>query len=171
MEKVNEAMGRLKSFVGMEVEEEVAEENVSFFDDFNRQCTLSTKQRMTGFAICLVAGLTCTLMSILVFFNPIKFAVAFTLGNMLSLGSTAFLIGPKRQVRMMLDPVRIYATGIYIGSIIVALLCALYVHSKLLTLLAIIIEFCALFWYSLSYIPFARAAVSKAMLACFDTEF
>ncbi|XP_011621014.1 vesicle transport protein SFT2B isoform X2 [Amborella trichopoda] len=142
MEKVNEAMGRLKSFVGMEVEEEVAEENVSFFDDFNRQCTLSTKQRMTGFAICLVAGLTCTLMSILVFFNPIKFAVAFTLGNMLSLGSTAFLIGPKRQV-----------------------------HSKLLTLLAIIIEFCALFWYSLSYIPFARAAVSKAMLACFDTEF
>lgn len=42
-------------------------------------------------------------------------------------GSTAFLIGPKRQVTMMLDPVRIYATAIYIASIIIALFCAVYV--------------------------------------------
>jgi hypothetical protein len=42
-------------------------------------------------------------------------------------GSTAFLIGPKRQVTMMLDPVRIYATAIYLASIIIALFCALYV--------------------------------------------
>lgn len=42
-------------------------------------------------------------------------------------GSTAFLIGPKRQVAMMLDPVRIYATALYIASIIIALFCAVYV--------------------------------------------
>lgn len=42
-------------------------------------------------------------------------------------GSTGFLIGPKRQVTMMLDPVRIYATAIYLASIIIALFCALYV--------------------------------------------
>lgn len=42
-------------------------------------------------------------------------------------GSTAFLIGPKRQVTMMLDPVRIYATALYLASIIIALFCALYV--------------------------------------------
>ncbi|XLV02660.1 hypothetical protein S245_016997, partial [Arachis hypogaea] len=99
------------------------------------------------------------------------FAVAFTLGNLLSLGSTAFLIGPKRQFTMMLDPVRIYATAIYIASMIIALFCALYVHNKLLTLLAIILEFGALIWYSLSYIPFARSMVSKIMVSCFDTEF
>ncbi|KAK6259247.1 Vesicle transport protein [Theobroma cacao] len=86
-------------------------------------------------------------------------------------GSTAFLIGPKRQVSMMLDPVRIYATAIYLASMIIALFCAFYVHNKLLTLLAIILEFGALIWYSLSYIPFARSMVSKIMLACFDTEF
>ncbi|XP_042025125.1 vesicle transport protein SFT2B-like [Salvia splendens] len=84
---------------------------------------------------------------------------------------TAFLIGPKRQVTMMLDPVRIYATAIYIASIIIALFCAVYVRNKLLTLLAIVLEFGALIWYSASYIPFARAMVSKLMLACFDTEF
>ncbi|GFZ18705.1 Got1/Sft2-like vescicle transport protein family [Actinidia rufa] len=109
--------------------------------------------------------------SMLVFFNPIKFGITFTFGNLLSLGSTAFLIGPKRQVTMMLDPVRIYATAIFIASMIIALFCALYVHNKLLTLLAIILEFGALIWYSLSYIPFARSMVSKVMVACFDTEF
>ncbi|KAL5142668.1 Vesicle transport protein SFT2B [Glycine soja] len=128
-------------------------------------------QRLYGFAICFASGLTCTLLSMLVFFKPIKFAIAFTLGNLLSLGSTAFLIGPKRQVTMMLDPARIYATAIYIASMIIALFCALYVHNKLLTLLAIILEFGALVWYSLSYIPFARAMVSKIMVSCFDTEF
>ncbi|CAK9156065.1 unnamed protein product [Ilex paraguariensis] len=72
---------------------------------------------------------------------------------------------------MMLDPVRIYATAIYLASIIVALFCALYVRNKLLTLLAIMLQFGALIWYSLSYIPFARSMVSNVMAACFDTEF
>ncbi|KAH8510916.1 hypothetical protein H0E87_008446 [Populus deltoides] len=127
--------------------------------------------------LCLLKLLICfvfhdlLLQSMLVFFNPVKFGITFTFGNLLSLGSTAFLIGPKRQVSMMLDPVRIYATALYLASIIIALFCALYVHNKLLTLLAIILEFGALIWYSLSYIPFARAMVSKIMLACFDTEF
>lgn len=176
MEKMNQAFEKMKMLVGMEVDEEqpaVPEESssFSFIDDFNRQCTLSTKQRFYGFAICLAAGLTCTLLSMLVFFNPIKFGITFTFGNLLALGSTMFLIGPKRQLTMMLDPVRIYATALYLASIIIALFCALYVHNKLLTLLAIILEFGALVWYSLSYIPFARAMVSKVFVACFDTEF
>ncbi|MBA0696054.1 hypothetical protein Goari_002641 [Gossypium aridum] len=67
-------------------------------------------------------------------------------------GSTAFLIGPKRQVSMMLDPVRIYATAIYLASMIIALFCAFYVRNKLLTLLAIMLEFGALIciFYSLA---------------------
>ncbi|KAK8619286.1 hypothetical protein V6N13_133251 [Hibiscus sabdariffa] len=177
MDKMNNAFEKMKMLVGMEVEdgqEQPAIEDgnsFSFMDDFNRQCTLTTKQRFYGFAICLAAGLTCTFLSILVFFHPIKFGITFTFGNLLALGSTAFLIGPKRQVSMMLDPVRIYATAIYLASMIVALFCAFYVRNKLLTLLAIILEFGALVWYSLSYIPFARSMVSKIMVSCFDTEF
>lgn len=179
MEKMNRAFEKVKMMVGMEVEDEeqrtaVLDENsnsFAFMDEFNRNCSLSTTQRLYGFAICFTAGLTCTLLSMLVFLKPIKFAITFTLGNLLSLGSTAFLIGPKRQVTMMLDPVRIYATSIYIASMIIALFCALYVHNKLLTFLALILEFGALVWYSLSYIPFARSMVSKIMVSCFDTEF
>ncbi|XP_020223017.1 vesicle transport protein SFT2B [Cajanus cajan] len=178
MEKMSRAFDKVKMMVGMEVEDEeqrtaaLGESNsFALMDEFNRNCTLSTTQRLYGFAICFAAGLTCTLLSMLVFFKPIKFAITFTLGNLLSLGSTAFLIGPKRQVTMMLDPVRIYATAIYVASMIIALFCALYVHNKLLTLLALILEFGALVWYSLSYIPFARSMVSKIMVSCFDTEF
>ncbi|KAH6833830.1 Got1/Sft2-like vescicle transport protein family [Perilla frutescens var. hirtella] len=174
MEKMNQAFEKMKMLVGMEVDDEEQlqpQQESSYIDDFNRSCTLSTKQRLYGFAICLSAGITCTLLSMLVFFHPIKFGVTFSLGNVLALGSTAFLIGPKRQVTMMLDPVRIYATALYIASIIIALFCAVYVRNKLLTLLGIVLEFGALIWYSLSYIPFARAMVSKLMVACFDTEF
>uniref|UniRef100_A0A0D3F6J1 Vesicle transport protein n=1 Tax=Oryza barthii TaxID=65489 RepID=A0A0D3F6J1_9ORYZ len=135
MDTMRGALERARMLVGMEVDEESAPEEQSFFDD-----------RLYGFAICLAAGLTCTFLSMLVFFNPVKFGVTFTLGNLMALGSTAFLIGPKRQFDMMLDSVRIYATAIYIASIIIALFCALFVHSKLLTLLAIILEFGALVW-------------------------
>ncbi|XP_022750816.1 vesicle transport protein SFT2B-like isoform X1 [Durio zibethinus] len=177
MEKMSHAFEKMKMLVGMEGEDYHQQPAIedgnsfSFMDDFNSHCTLTTKQRFYGFAICFVAGLTCTLLSILVFFHPIKFGITFTFGNLLSLGSTAFLIGPKRQVSMMFDPVRIYATAIYLASMIIALFCAFYVHNKLLTLLAIILEFGALIWYTLSYIPFARSMVSKIMLSCFDTEF
>ncbi|CAA7396566.1 unnamed protein product [Spirodela intermedia] len=173
MDKMSRVLERAKMVVGMEVDEEGADDGAdsSFLDDFNRQCTLSTKQRLYGFATCLFVGLACTFLSMFVFFNPIKFGITFTFGNLCALGSTAFLIGPKRQLVMMLDPVRIYATAIYLASLIMALFCAFYVHNKALTLLAVILEFCALVWYSLSYIPFARSMVTKAMVACFDTEF
>ncbi|CAI9108816.1 OLC1v1008510C1 [Oldenlandia corymbosa var. corymbosa] len=177
MEKMNVALEKMKMLVGMEADEESLAEpddsssSFAFVDDFNRNCTLSTKQRLYGFIICLVSGITCTLLSMLVFFNPIKFGITFSLGNLLALGSTAFLIGPKRQMTMMVDPVRIYATAIYLASIIISLFAALYVRNKLLTFLAISLEFGALIWYSLSYIPFARSMVSKVLAACFDTEF
>ncbi|KAF5181164.1 Vesicle transport protein sft2b, partial [Thalictrum thalictroides] len=102
--------------------------------------------------------------SLIVIAKPIKFAILFTLGNILAVGSTAFLLGPAQQGRMMFDSVRVYASAIYIGSVILALICAILIHNKLLTLLAIIIEICALMWYSLSYIPFARRVVSNLFI-------
>ncbi|GER49055.1 Got1/Sft2-like vescicle transport protein family, partial [Striga asiatica] len=213
MDKMNQAFEKMKMLVGMEVDDEEQQQESSLIDDFNRNCTLSTKQgteyaksvsaffrlnfgtmqalRVCNLLVCryylhalgklssflllfelkmikLVAfspefvhifsqnfpvfehwihhGLCFCRQSMLVFFHPIKFGITFSFGNLLALGSTAFLIGPKRQLTMMLDPVRIYATAIYIASIIVALFCAVYVRNKLLTLLAIVLEFGALVW-------------------------
>ncbi|KAL0903959.1 hypothetical protein M5K25_026024 [Dendrobium thyrsiflorum] len=132
--------------------------------------SLSPLQRLYAFGICLVAGLAFMLLSLIVFARPIKFAVMFCFGNLLAIGSTAFLIGPVQQTRMMLDPVRIYATFVYIITVILALFCALLIHNKVLTLIAMFIEICALIWYSLSYVPFARRMVSELLISCFDTD-
>lgn len=47
MEKMNQAFEKMKMLVGVEVEDEeqaVATEENSFMDEFNRNCTLTTKQ-------------------------------------------------------------------------------------------------------------------------------
>ncbi|GMH19693.1 hypothetical protein Nepgr_021534 [Nepenthes gracilis] len=147
------------------------ERGESFLDeDINGICTLSPLQRIYGFAGSLLAGLACMILSLVVFASPIKFAILFTLGNVLAVGSTAFLVGPAQQLQKMFDPVRLYATVVYLGCVVLALICALWIQSKILTILAIICEVCALIWYSLSYIPFARRVVSGMMIRLCDTE-
>ncbi|KAJ8563146.1 hypothetical protein K7X08_031598 [Anisodus acutangulus] len=81
---MNQALEKMKMLVGMD--EEAVPQQESFMDDLNRNCTLSTKQRLYGFAICLTTGIACTLLSMLVFFNPIKFGITFSFGNLLALG-------------------------------------------------------------------------------------
>ncbi|EOA19294.1 hypothetical protein CARUB_v10002142mg [Capsella rubella] len=143
----------------------------SFLEDGSEGlCSLTHIQRMYAFAASLATGLLLMFLSMIVFAIPIKFALLFTFGNVLAVGSTAFLMGPEQQMNMMLDPVRIYATSIYIGCVGIALICALLIHSKILTVLAILCEICALIWYSLSYIPFARRMVSEIMIRLCDTE-
>ncbi|XP_020251422.1 vesicle transport protein SFT2B-like isoform X2 [Asparagus officinalis] len=136
-----------QSLVGADEEQEE-----DFLGEFSGSCSLSPVQ------------------SLIVFYRPVKFAVLFSFGNLLAIGSTAFLIGPVQQTRMMLDPVRFYASAIYVGSVVLALICALWIHNKVLTLIAIISEICALIWYSLSYVPFARRMVSELLISCCDTE-
>ncbi|KAH9646414.1 Vesicle transport protein [Citrus sinensis] len=141
-------MWKLKQLVAGDEEREE-----SFLEDESDGiCSLSYTQRMYAFAACLLAGLVCMFLSIIVFVRPIKFAILFTFGNLLAVGSTAFVIGPAQQINMMFDSARIYATTVYL------------IHSKILTILAIICEICALLWYSLSYIPFARRMISELMI-------
>ncbi|KQK03325.1 hypothetical protein BRADI_2g07116v3 [Brachypodium distachyon] len=58
----------------------------------------------------------------------------------------------------------------FAACLVAGLALMMLVHDKLLTLIAIICEICALFWYSLSYIPFARRVVSDLMVKLCDTE-
>ncbi|CAL4959010.1 unnamed protein product [Urochloa decumbens] len=163
-----DALTRLHRSLAGGDDEELQEESI--LGDTEDLCSLSPLQRIYAFAACLVAGLALMILSFIVFGRPIKFAVMFTFGNMLAVGSTAFVMGPQKQLRMMFDPVRLYATAIYVGCVVLALIFALWLHDKLLTLIAIICEICALFWYSLSYIPFARRMVSDLMVKLCDTE-
>ncbi|XP_057437137.1 uncharacterized protein LOC130729399 isoform X1 [Lotus japonicus] len=137
-------MLKLGQFLSKDNEEQ---EESLLGEDSGGLCSLSPTQRIFGFAACLVAGLACMLLSLIVFAKPIKFALLFTFGHLLAVGSTAFLLGPAQQLQMMLDPVRVFATAIFLGCVVVALICALWIHSKLLTIIAIIIEIGALIWF------------------------
>ncbi|EFJ19174.1 hypothetical protein SELMODRAFT_111302 [Selaginella moellendorffii] len=168
MDRVSSAVGRLRNFVGFPADEELPDEEESLIPTFEQGWKLTARQRAYGFVACLSLGIFCSFLSSLVFFRPTKFAITFTIGNLLSLGSTGFLVGPRKQLDMMFDPVRILSTAIYIFSIFLALFCALHLHDRLLTILSIIIQAFALLWYSLSYIPFAQSAARGWILSTFQ---
>lgn len=74
-----------------------------------------------------------------------------------------FLVGPLSQLRRMFDPIRIVATIVYLVFIGLTIYFGV---SKLRlrivpTVVCGVIQFLALIWYALSYIPYARSMVCK----------
>lgn len=56
MEKMNQAYEKMKMLVGMDAEDEESAPAESFMDDFNRQCTLTTKQVLISSTLWLALG-------------------------------------------------------------------------------------------------------------------
>eukprot|EP00898_Chlorokybus_atmophyticus_P006415 jgi/Chlat1/6775/Chrsp50S06451 len=123
------ANARLKAWIGaVSGQPSQPAQEPGFFDELGDSIKMTRMQRLYGFAICVGLGLICMLLAFLAVMGLklTKFAVFYTAGNMLSLGSTAFLL-----------------------------------RNVILVLLFLILQFAALAWYCLSYIPFARQVVSN----------
>jgi len=125
-----------------------------------------TPQRMYGFGICICAGILLSLSSMfsftkLVLGQPRDFAIKYTFGNVLAICSTGFLIGPGRQLRNMSASSRWIAALIYLFAMIMTLVSAFKIQIAGITVFFIIIQFCAMVWYCLSYIPFGRQMLAK----------
>ncbi|GJJ75668.1 hypothetical protein EMPS_08026 [Entomortierella parvispora] len=131
---------------------------------------LNRTQRLYGFGICFVVGFVISILSTLALTTGMAalFAVFFTLGNLISLLSTTFLIGPGKQLRTMFAPVRMVASIVYLGLIVLTLVMAFVVGSSIICLILCLIQFLALFWYSASYIPYGRAAIKKVVGGCIE---
>jgi hypothetical protein len=130
--------------------------------------TLSWEDRVMGFLGCFAVGLALSLSSLLSFpmllvGHPTPFAWKYSVGNCVSLASSAFLVGPRAQWEQMSSPVRLGATTMYIVSILLTMLSALVFQFALLTFLCMIIQFCALGWYCASYIPFGRSCIQACV--------
>eukprot|EP00992_Anisonema_acinus_P009209 TRINITY_DN5403_c0_g1_i1.p3 TRINITY_DN5403_c0_g1~~TRINITY_DN5403_c0_g1_i1.p3 ORF type:complete len:157 (+),score=38.91 TRINITY_DN5403_c0_g1_i1:61-531(+) len=126
-------------------------------------CTsLSFKQRVIGFAVCVGTGLVMSVLSWMTFGHWLAFGVLMTCGNLCSLAGTLFLVGPKRQAKMMFKKVRVVATIMFLVFMGLTLVAALVLRNGGLTALLCIGQYLALIWYGLSYIPYARTAVKKA---------
>lgn len=126
--------------------------------------TLNRTDRLIGFAVCMAIALLFTLLSGLCFFpffNPVKFAVMYTISNVFSISSTMFLMGPCAQLKRMFDSNRWAATTLYLLALVGTLVTAFLTKNGLLVLICLVLQIGAYVWYCLSYIPFARTLVSK----------
>ena len=128
-----------------------------------------------GFAICFTAGYLMSFASLKLIFklvegNPAPFVFLYTSGNLLSLLSSTFLSGPKRQCKNMFDEKRRTTSIIYLstlGTSIVVCFIPLPALAKMgVLVLLLLVQMCASLWYTLSYVPYGRAT-AKRMLRSF----
>lgn len=151
-------------------EEENQDEEESLLEGLSDEMSLSWSTRIRGFVICFVFGVVCSVMGSAFLAFPIKgkklFAVFYTFGNILSLASTCFLMGPCNQLKKMFAETRIFATIIVFVCMALTLMSAFWWDKTGLALLFCIFQFISLTWYSLSYIPFARDAVKRCCSSC-----
>ncbi|CAG2121910.1 unnamed protein product, partial [Medioppia subpectinata] len=131
--------------------------------------SLSWSTRIQGFAICFVLGFVFSILGSALIALPkglLLFAMFYTIGNLTSMGSTMFLMGPFRQIKKMFNETRVLATlGVFLFMIL-TLLSALWWKRALLAVIFCILQFLAFTWYSLSYIPYARDMVRKTITSC-----
>ncbi|XP_047432260.1 vesicle transport protein SFT2B-like [Mugil cephalus] len=137
----------------------------------NEASTLSCGTRMKCFAFSFILGVLCSVLGSCLLFIPslglALFAVFYSVGNILALASTMFLVGPWRQVRTMCAKERALATIIMLVCLLLTLCAAFWWRNNTLALVFCVLQFLAFTWYGLSYIPFARDAVFKLCSLCF----
>lgn len=88
--------------------------------------------------------------------------------------SLSLFAGPKAQLKAMLHSNRRIATLLYLGTLGATLGIAFGLPNdapgKTIGIFAcVILQFCALVWYTLSYIPFARDIAKKVIARCFSS--
>jgi hypothetical protein len=160
-DKADALQDRIRSLGGEDDLED--EENQSLLQQLQEASTLNKTQRMLGFGVCFLMGMLLSMLSPYFILRPVKLATSLTLGNALSIGSMMFLMGPTKQCQSMMDSKRRTATLIYMGSLVLTLLAAFLVKSRLLCLVCIVVQYSALLWYSLSYIPYGQSMLLRVL--------
>lgn len=126
---------------------------------------LTRTQRLYGFVGCLAIGFVLSIVGVSMLFLGmlVSFVLMYTLGIVISLIGTGFLIGFFQQLKLMFKPVRVVATIVFLGSIGMVFVAAFVLSNQLLCVIMVIVEYLAYTWYTLSYIPYARSAVLKVL--------
>lgn len=129
---------------------------------------MSWSMRIQGYLLFTALGFFSSFMGMLAFSTGAvwKYAVLSTIGQIMSLMSTILLMGPKRQLEAMFDQTRRTTTLCYLGSVACTLVVAVWLRSPLLCFICGMIQYGALIWYSLSYIPYGREFISTMMVRC-----
>ncbi|XP_050567739.1 vesicle transport protein SFT2B isoform X1 [Cygnus atratus] len=93
--------------------------------------------RVKGFIACFAIGCLFSVLGSCLIWIPGKglmlFAAFYTLGNIASIGSTLFLMGPMKQLKRMFEPTRLIATVVMLLCLILTLCSAFWVQHFLHT--------------------------------------
>lgn len=139
----------------------------SYGESCREMAELSYAQRLTGFFLVMGMGLVfmaiAFLMAPMVVVAPKKFAFFLTVGNAFCLTSTVFLVGVRYQLRCMFQSHRFEAACLYLGSLFLTLVCALWLKTSIGCLVFAVLQVGCLLWYALSYIPFARQSIGMVV--------
>jgi len=131
---------------------------------------LSFQHRVIGCISCMAIGYTLSFggfmrLSQLIVGNPGPFVVTTTMGNVVSLCGSCFLTGPTSQAKKMFHETRRIATTMYLGSLFLTILVAYALEDVkgqgLLLIMLVLMQYVAIAWYCLSYIPFAREIAQR----------
>ncbi|CAJ1460089.1 unnamed protein product, partial [Effrenium voratum] len=145
-------------------------------DDFFAACCprITWRQRILGWLACFCLGLLLQASSFgsltrALFGHPGRFALMYTLGNVVALVGTFFLAGPRKQIRKMSDKNRAQASAIFICAMVITLVAveAPRFHGRaLLILVLVIMQWFSLVWYTLSYIPYGQKMAWRLLAKC-----
>ncbi|GFR48075.1 hypothetical protein Agub_g9913 [Astrephomene gubernaculifera] len=151
---------KFKVAVGLQEQEEKG-----LMGQLDEAVTLTWKQRFIGFGVCFGFGFLLTLISIPMLWTMqiTKFAVLYSIGSVVSVMSTLFLMGPVKQCQRMFEEKRILATIVYIAAIAGTLAVAFTTGNAALCLIMLVIQLLALVWYCLTWVPGGQAAL-KSMI-------
>ena len=161
-------MDKLKRVLRGDDGTDSVDEERGFVDQALDASTLSWSTRIKGFAICFGLGLFISILGTIMIYtgSTTKFAILYSLGNIVSICSTFFLMGPVAQIKRMFSSSRWLATCLMLFFLVLTIVSAVVWDSGLLVLIFCILQFLAMVWYSLSYIPYARDAIKKCVDGC-----
>jgi len=156
MDKLKKALG------GNDTDQTSADEERGFVDQALDASSLSWSTRIKGFLACFIIGVVISLLgTVMISLSLSSFAILYSLGNLVALASTLFLMGPVAQLKRMFATTRIIATILMLTFLALTLMSALWWGKKGLAIIFCVLQFCAMTWYAISYIPYARDAISK----------
>jgi len=132
--------------------------------------SMTLKQRVMGFVLMVGIGIILSILSgVILIFGDIKnFAILYSVGNVVAIAATCFLIGPVKQLKNMVDPERVVSTIIFFLALGATIAIALTIKNGLLVLIFVVIQWAAFVWYSISYIPFAQSCIKRAVGSLLD---
>ncbi|XP_022758878.1 protein transport protein SFT2-like [Durio zibethinus] len=131
------------------------------------------------FGMLLAAGVFFILIAFTMFLPvivlvPQKFAICFTIGCALIVGSFFALKGPRNQLAHMSSKERLPFSLGFIGSMVGTIYVSMWLHSYFLSVLFSVLQVVSLSYYAISYFPggsaglkFLSSALTSSVWRCF----